>query len=362
MKLVLLFTGGRSGSDLLQSLFDSHKSVAQFPGILHFSEDFLNIFKLNDPKEIAKNFISLNQIFFDSRLNKKERHDKLGKKKSEFYTVNKKLFEKNFIKFFEKSEKNNLAILICLHKAYMFTKDKKKNKFKILLLHLHLFENFQNYLKILKVYKNSKILITYRDPLVSICSTVKNWSKYDGGKHMTPRHLFMNYQFHFNIFNNLRDYKNKIRVIKLEKIHLESKKTMKKICIFLNIKYSKSLLNSSYFGKKWWGDAISKKYLDGLNPNFENKFDKKIFNNEELKFIENKIVDILIKYKYPIRSTILNRVPKYYFPLFNLEKIFYSIVLKKLKMKTRLSIFFFYFQRLKLFKEKFLKKNLPNEI
>ena len=104
------------------------------------------------------------------------------------------------------------------------------------------------------------------------------------------------------------------------------------------------------------------KILDGLNPNFENKFDKKIFNNEELKFIENKIVDILIKYKYPIRSTILNRVPKYYFPLFNLEKIFYSIVLKKLKMKTRLSIFFFYFQRLKLFKEKFLKKNLPNEI
>ena len=84
MKLVLLFTGGRSGSDLLQSLFDSHKSVAQFPGILHFSEDFLNIFKLNDPKEIAKNFISLNQIFFDSRLNKKERHDKLGKKKANF--------------------------------------------------------------------------------------------------------------------------------------------------------------------------------------------------------------------------------------------------------------------------------------
>ena len=28
--------------------------------------------------------------------------------------------------------------------------------------------------------------------------------------------------------------------------------------VFLNIKYSKSLLNSSYFGKKWWGDAISK--------------------------------------------------------------------------------------------------------
>ena len=31
-------------------------------------------------------------------------------------------------------------------------------------------------------------------------------------KHMTPRHLFMNYQFHFNIFNNLRDYKIKLEL------------------------------------------------------------------------------------------------------------------------------------------------------
>ena len=29
----------------------------------------------------------------------------------------------------------------------MFLRKIKKNKFKILLLHLHLFENFQNYLK-----------------------------------------------------------------------------------------------------------------------------------------------------------------------------------------------------------------------
>ena len=105
------------------------------------------------------------------------------------------------------------------------------------------------------------------------------------------------------------------------------------------------------------GEMQLVKYLDDLNPNFENKFDKKIFNNEELKFIENKIVDILIKYKYPIRSTILNRVPKYYFHLFNLEKIFYGIVLKKLKMKTHYQ-YFLLFSKIKTFQKKFLKKNL----
>ena len=73
MRIVILFTGGRSGSDLLQSLLDSHPEVAQFPAILHFTDEFLKIFKLKDPQIIAKEFIKLNKMLFDSRLNKKER-------------------------------------------------------------------------------------------------------------------------------------------------------------------------------------------------------------------------------------------------------------------------------------------------
>ena len=58
MKLVLLFAGGRAGSDLLQSLLDGHKEVAQFPAVLHFTDELLKIFKLKDPNNIAKKFIS----------------------------------------------------------------------------------------------------------------------------------------------------------------------------------------------------------------------------------------------------------------------------------------------------------------
>jgi hypothetical protein len=362
MKIVMLFTGGRSGSDFLQSLLDEHKDVAQFPGILHFTNDLLKIFKFKDAQKIAKKFISLNQLFFDSRRNKKERHDKLGKKKNEFYVVNKKLFEKSFINIFNKTKKNNLDILLCLHKAYMFSKGYQKKKFKIVFLHIHLFENFENYLKVLNVYKNSKIIITYRDPLVSMCSTVKNWSVYRKGIYMTPRHLFTNYLFHFNIFNDLKKYKHITRVVKLENIHTKSKITLKRLSNFIGIKYSDTLLHSTYFGKKWWGDSISKKYLDGLNSNFNNKFDRNIFTNDELEFIENRIMNILIKYKYPIRSTPLSRVGKYYFPILKLEKIFYRRTLNNSKLKTKLSIIYFYIKRLILFKEQFTKRNLPNEI
>ncbi len=362
MKIVILFTGGRSGSDLLQSLFDGHNEVSQFPGILHFTNDLLKIFELKNPKKIAQKFISLNQFFFDSRHNKKERHDKLGKRKNEYYVVSKQAFEKNFINFFNKTKKSNLDILVCLHKAYMFSKGSQKNKLKIIFLHIHLIENFKNYLKVLNVYKNSKIIVTYRDPLVSMCSTVKNWSAYGKGRYMTPRNLFTNYLFHFNIFNDLKKYKKITRVVKLEEIHTNSKKTLKKLSNFIGIKYSNTLLHSTYFGKKWWGDSISKKYLDGLNPNFSNKFDRNVFTNNDLQFIENKIVNILIKYKYPIRSTLLSKVDKYYFPLLKLEKIFYRYTLNNSKLKTKLSIIYYYMKRLMLFKETFRGKNLPNEI
>ncbi len=224
----MLFTGGRSGSDFLQSLLDEHKEVAQFPGILHFTNDLLKIFKLKNAKKIAQKFISLNKLFFDSRHNKKERHDKLGIKKNDFYIVNKKLFENNFVNIFNKTKKKNLDILICLHKAYMFSRGYKEKKFKIIFLHIHLFENLENYLKVLRIYKNSKIIITYRDPLVSLCSTVKNWSAYRKSRYMTPRNLFTNYLFHFNIFNDLKRYKHITRVVKLEDIHTKSKKNPKK--------------------------------------------------------------------------------------------------------------------------------------
>ena len=58
MRIVILFTGGRSGSDLLQSLLDTHPEVAQFPGILRFTDEFLKIFKLKDPQIIAKNLLN----------------------------------------------------------------------------------------------------------------------------------------------------------------------------------------------------------------------------------------------------------------------------------------------------------------
>ena len=127
MNTALILQGGRSGSDLLQSLFDSHPEILQFPGILRFDQKFLKIFNIKSTEQIALYFIKVNPQFFDSRLNKIERHNKLGQDKKSYFKVNKKKFIKFFHIYFNKSKKTNFDLLVCLHKAYNFNKKKIKN-------------------------------------------------------------------------------------------------------------------------------------------------------------------------------------------------------------------------------------------
>ena len=151
MKFCLILTGGRSGSDLLHSLFDGHEEIIQFPGIIRFQKPFINIFELDTDHQIAEKFIQFYPHFFDSRLNEIERHDQLVKNRNEFYLVDKKEFINNFCKFYNKSKKTKIDKLICLHKAYQPTKVGAK----ITLIHIHLYsflENFLNNFKVIVIY------------------------------------------------------------------------------------------------------------------------------------------------------------------------------------------------------------------
>tara|TARA_B100001123_G_C15253183_1_gene1003581 strand:+ start:1309 stop:1569 length:261 start_codon:yes stop_codon:yes gene_type:complete len=84
MKFVIIITGGRSGSDLLQSLFDGHPQILQFPGQFIFDKSFIDILDETDPQKISQVFCNLNKKFFDSRIQKVERHHMLGKNKMIF--------------------------------------------------------------------------------------------------------------------------------------------------------------------------------------------------------------------------------------------------------------------------------------
>ena len=51
MNIIVLIGGGRTGIDFLQSLFDQHSQVSQFPGVFFFDEFWKIIQNENDPKK-----------------------------------------------------------------------------------------------------------------------------------------------------------------------------------------------------------------------------------------------------------------------------------------------------------------------
>ena len=368
MKFVIILTGGRSGSDLLQSLFDGHPQILQFPGIFGHGDDFDMLFDdiLNErnPKKISHMFCDLNPHFFDSRIQKKERHHMLGKNKKSFYKVNTHSFEKNFIYYFNNSKKKKIDILIALHKAYARASNQTLSKKKIIILHLHLVQWLKSFRKNFSKINDFKILLTLRDPLVSLCSTVNHWLKYHSGKYLFTKSIYDNIEMHVNIFNELHEFRKKIFVIQLENLHLKSNKVLKELCQLLKINYKASLKKSTYFNKIWWGDQVSKKFLNGLNPKFKNNFDEKIFFNKDVEIIENRIKNILINYNYPIRSKLKIKIKYITLLPLKLELIVWFNCFKIKNFKQFIQIPFYLIKRLIIFSRKNLynKNNLPYSI
>ena len=126
MQVLLLVAGVRAGADLFHSLLDEHSQILQFPGILEINRDFLDLINLKNYHEMPVRFIKLYPHFFNSKYNKIDRHDSLGKNRKRFYEVNTNVFIKNFLKLVRKRKiLRKFDIVKYLHYAYFLTRKKK---------------------------------------------------------------------------------------------------------------------------------------------------------------------------------------------------------------------------------------------
>ena len=78
--IFLIIPGGRTGTDFFLSLTDNHDQILQFPGGFYFDE-FWEKAIMKKSSEIGTLFIKEYGYYFNSKLNKIDRLDKLGKKK-----------------------------------------------------------------------------------------------------------------------------------------------------------------------------------------------------------------------------------------------------------------------------------------
>ena len=74
------------------------------------------------------------------------------------------------------------------------------------------------------------------------------------------------YSRYVNLYNRIinNEFKN-VKIVDLNKLHSLENEGMKRICYFLNIEYCDIILNSTFGGKAWIGNASDEKNEKGLN-------------------------------------------------------------------------------------------------
>jgi len=364
MKLVLLVTGGRGGSDFFQGLLDGHDEILQFPGVLRANNELFKILELDNYSEVANKFTKYVPHFFDSRKNNIERHDRLGRNRDQFYVVDKKKFTNKLLTLTKSLKKiSKLELLLKIHQAYYLARNKEINNYKLLFIHTHTILLTKNFIKIINP-NNFSIIHTMRFPMNALNSPIKNWLKYKKGQFFFPKDLYFQYDLAINGISDLLKITNKTYLVLLENLLFNRKLVMKNFCKIYKISYSEILLQCTYFNKQWWGDKISNKWIGKsyVKNNHFFELDKNLFFKRDLVYFYSLFENIINKY---YKELFINYNEKIYFNIFptKSELVVWKNTINHMKLKHILSIPYFYFKRVILLSNSFIKKNkLPYSI
>ena len=265
LKVVLIVTTGRTGSDYLNCCLDNLHGVMTFCGKFNYHQFFKNNQnKINKLTLINKFLKKYNYLF---SFNKEEDIDT---------KIDVKKFKTNFLKITSDTEINRKEFLINLYVAYHLTLKRNFKNIKYLVHHSH---GVTETNRVLQDFPNSKLLITIRHPLANLKSGLSHWFKYDK-VNISTLHTFI---YIYRIRQDLKYVlilKNKKLFIKLEEANLV--KTKKNICKFLSIRFQKNIFKATLAGKVWKGDRLSPvkskrgEYISSTNNNdWKNYFSTK---------------------------------------------------------------------------------------
>ena len=228
------------------------------------------------------------------------------------------------------------------------------------MINVHILPFVFNFEKIFKGV-NYEIIHTIRHPLSAISSTVKNWINYKNGIYLKPKELFYNLDLIVFGIQKLKNLKRKIHIIQLENLHQRANLIMKQFCKIYDLRFEKTLLNSTFHNLQWWGDAVSGKDLNGLNKNFKASYDLDLFEESDLSYLKYILYDILKKYNYKIN---IEEKMAFHFKPLKFEQISWKKTIENKQIKHSLSILFYYLKRVLKFNKFFIKKEifLPRSI
>ena len=345
-----ILTTGRTGSDFLQSLLDSHPQVLTFNGILVFNRFWRNSICVNAGEfllsDFIEEFIGKNIEKFKSKYDLFEGKDRLGTSRDQSIDIDTSVFKDYFMQMMEEQTINSKNCLLSIYGSYALVLNQDISCKKILLHHLHSHDELKY---CLKDFPDSKIISMTRDPRSNYFSGVNNHKRYDP-ELMDGEHHYFYVKRIIDDTDPIKKFNNDYVSIKLE--DLGDIKILKKISKWLNISYNEIMLKSTWAGLVWNADRLT------INERKGSGFCKDLLKNDWQKHLSKKdkyilnflMVDRLKYYKYNyFKRSVLSYfiIPLLIFLPMDIEKQWFRIFsdTKTRDVKSLLKNIFYYFKR-----------------
>ena len=302
LPMVALVTTGRTGSDFLQSLLDSHPQVATFNG--HFavySEFFSRALTFSvvggQAADAADEFIGQYLYKLVSRYDIQEAKDRLGENSDESFTINTADFKTHVVGLFGQRPLNSRDFLLAIYGAYNLCLGQQITKAKVVFHHPHLDYEFRLFLK---DFPETRVVFSSRDPRANFCSHVEHFRRYYSS-HDNQQHVYNCLKMALEDSALAEMLGLDYVATRLEDIPRED--AMRAFADWLGVDFQESMLRSTWAGLDWHGDRISNKTFAATGwseTRTANGWQQRLGSVE--KYVLNYIMnDRLRWYGYPLK-------------------------------------------------------------
>jgi hypothetical protein len=302
---MVIVTAPRAGSDFFQSLLDGHPQILQLPGQFQFHEFWANALCRERLDDLIEEFVwhRLHIPKFKSRFQKEERWNILGEDKCDSFEVSIPRFKEHLRAIMQGRALNSSTFFLSVHLAYGLAVGRQDmRKTKLLVCHLHEFYRLGPFQEDFPTFR---VIYCTRDPRSTIVSTVEN---------LMADHSRMNLHFFrywlkwiFTEGEQVLPFTSALKALPLEKLHTQCQEVLHEFCRDFDLDFDACLLESTWHGKRWWGDARSKKFLRGLNAN---RNDQRW--EEKLHFVDVFLVEFLLRDRMKAYGHHLSVVPRFW--------------------------------------------------
>ena len=287
---------GRTGSDLLQSMFDSHPEVLSFNGHLAFHSFWKSSFCVTagsyGTRDLLDEFIGKHIQRFKSRYDIWERKNQLGDELDQSIDIDLDRFRSEAISLLEGREVDPRTFLLTINAAYALCLGQDLEQKRLFFHHPHIFTELPSFLQ---DFPDSKIICMTRDPRANFVSGIEHHRNYN---HLVDTDNGIHLLFQINrILNDavvMEQFGRDYRVIRIEDLGRED--ILQTLCRWLNISYDPCLTRSTWAGLSWHSDRLSKVNRE---PGFskamlENQWEKRLSFTD--KYVMNYVMNPRLKY------------------------------------------------------------------